>query len=625
MKPIFLIAPMSDAYDKAVEVIAEKGYDNIDVELANMGDGVSAARRAIGQGAKIIVTRGGTYQLCRAAFDLPIVEIGVTAYDILESVHRAGPIEGPVAVVGYNNVVNGFDLLRELLPFEIVKIELHAEDQVLEVIRQHRQKGIRTYIGDANVTRITEALGCRGIVIFSQKDSIMTAMREARRIHRAAWVEQQRAQQIATITDFVHDGILAIDENETVTIFNSRAAEVFGVDRSAAIGRNIRGVIPNTLLHEVLRTGEPQLGRLQTVNSSIIATNRVPILVDGAVRGAVATFQDVTEMQRTEQTIRRKLAKKGFTARYRFEDIVGQSSEMKECVETARRYALYDTPVLICGESGVGKELFAQSIHNAGGRCNGPFVAVNCAALPPALIESELFGYEEGSFTGAKKEGRAGVFELAHGGTLLLDEISEIPLPLQGRLLRVLQEKEVMRIGADKVIPVDVKIICACNRDLQAMMLSGDFRRDLYFRISILLLSIPPLRERREDIMLLAEHFNRKYAQRYGKPPLVFHERAQGCLTGRYYEGNARELEGLIERCVILSSFAGLATHRAPYGGLGKGSTEQEFLDRESDLRSVEDWYIQKIYHKTGENSKKTCEILKIDRTTLWRRLKGSS
>lgn len=140
-------------------------------------------------------------------------------------------------------------------------------------------------------------------------------------------------------------------------------------------------------------------------------------------------------------------------------------------------------------------------------------MAVNCAALPPALIESELFGYEEGSFTGAKKEGRAGVFELAHGGTLLLDEISEIPLPLQGRLLRVLQEKEVMRIGADKVIPVDVKIICASNRDLQEMVRAGTFRRDLYFRISILLLSIPPLRERPEDIMLLARHFNQKYAE----------------------------------------------------------------------------------------------------------------
>lgn len=207
---------------------------------------------------------------------------------------------------------------------------------------------------------------------------------------------------------------------------------MFGVDRTAAIGRNVREVIPNTLLHEVLHTGIPQLEKLQTVRNCVIATNRVPIIVDGQVKGAVATFQDVTEMQKTEQTIRRKLLKKGFTARYRFEDIVGESPQMKECIEAARRYALYDTPVLICGESGVGKELFAQSIHNASPRAQAPFVAVNCAALPPALIESELFGYEEGSFTGAKKEGRAGVFELAHGGTLLLDEISEIPLPCRG-------------------------------------------------------------------------------------------------------------------------------------------------------------------------------------------------
>lgn len=621
MKPIFLVAPMPDAYDKALELIREKGYDNIEVELANMGDGVAAARRAIRAGAEIIVTRGGTYRLCRAAFDLPVVEIHVSAYDILESVQRAGAVEGPVAVVGYNNVVDGFDLLRELLPFEIIKVELHAEDQVLDVISQHRDRGIRTYIGDANVTRITQALGCRGIVIFSQKDSIMTAMREARRIHRAARIEKQRTQQITTITDFVHDGILAIDEREMITILNARAAEVFGVDRSAAIGRNVREVIPNTLLHEVLHTGIPQLEKLQTVRNCVIATNRVPIIVDGQVKGAVATFQDVTEMQKTEQTIRRKLLKKGFTARYRFEDIVGESPQMKECIEAARRYALYDTPVLICGESGVGKELFAQSIHNASPRAQAPFVAVNCAALPPALIESELFGYEEGSFTGAKKEGRAGVFELAHGGTLLLDEISEIPLPLQGRLLRVLQEKEVMRIGADKVIPVDVKIICASNRDLQEMVRAGTFRRDLYFRISILLLSIPPLRERPEDIMLLARHFNQKYAEKYEKRPLVFHERARRCLSERYYEGNVRELGGLIERCIILSSFAGLAPGRKARAALDS-TGDREFLEGENDLRAVENWYIQKIYHKTDRNIKKTCEILKIDRSTLWRKLK---
>lgn len=187
MKPIFLVAPMPDAYDKALELIREKGYDNIEVELANMGDGVAAAARAIRAGGRDYRhPPAEPYRLCRAAFDLPVVEIHVSAYDILESVQRAGAVEGPVAVVGYNNVVDGFDLLRELLPFEIIKVELHAEDQVLDVISQHRDRGIRTYIGDANVTRITQALGCRGIVIFSQKDSIMTAMREARRIHRAA-------------------------------------------------------------------------------------------------------------------------------------------------------------------------------------------------------------------------------------------------------------------------------------------------------------------------------------------------------------------------------------------------------------------------------------------------------
>ena len=211
------------------------------------------------------------------------------------------------------------------------------------------------------------------------------------------------AQQIATITDFVHDAIIAIDENEKITVYNRRAEQVFGVPQERARGRLISDVVPNTKLPEILATGIPQLGELQNLWDSRIVTNRVPITVDGEVKGAVATFQDVTEVQNLEEKIRRSMSEKGFIAKYTFDDIVYASRQIAECIKTAKKFAMYDTPIHICGASGVGKELFCQSIHNYSHRHLGPFVAVNCAAIAPSLIESGFFGYEEGSFTGARK------------------------------------------------------------------------------------------------------------------------------------------------------------------------------------------------------------------------------
>jgi PAS domain S-box-containing protein len=259
----------------------------------------------------------------------------------------------------------------------------------------------------------------------------------------------------------VHNGIIAIDKQGYITVFNRASEKITGFSRQEAMGRPITEIIPQTRLLGALEREQSVIGDIQTLDSqTVVATNRIPVVVDGEVRGAVGTYQDITEVQRLEQKIRIKLAEKGFVAQY-------------------------DTSMLIFGSSGVGKELFAQSIHRNGKRKNAPFVAINCAALPESLIESELFGYAEGSFTGAVHKGKAGLFEMAHGGTIFLDGIGELPLLLQGRLLRVLQEKQVMRLGDNKLIPVDMRIICATNLDLRLLVDTHQFRGDLYFRIAI--------------------------------------------------------------------------------------------------------------------------------------------
>ena len=316
----------------------------------------------------------------------------------------------------------------------------------------------------------------------------------------------------------------------------------------------MEAVLPNTLLPDVLESGEKQLDQIMQIHQTLCNTNRIPILVDGQRRGVVATFQDVKQLQNSEQKIRLKLHEKGLVAKYAFNDILGDSPAIRSTIQIARSYAASRASVLILGETGTGKELFAQSIHNASDRRDGPFVAINCAAVSNSLLESELFGYEAGSFTGASRGGREGVFELAHGGTLFLDEIGDMSLAAQAKVLRALQENRISRVGSDKDIEVDVRVVAATSRNLEQMVKDGLFRRDLYYRLNVFPVSMPPLRERQGDIPLLVENFLEKYGHKIGKRGLRVAPEAEALLLAHSWPGNIRELENVIERAVILTT-----------------------------------------------------------------------
>jgi PAS domain S-box-containing protein len=454
------------------------------------------------------------------------------------------------------------------------------------------------------------------------------AIQQARDILYASRLQKEKARQFAAIIDFVHDGIIAIDNQGCITVFNSALEKITGFRRQDAIGKRVTEIIPESRLLSALERESSVIGDIQTLNGqTVVAASRIPVVVDGEVRGAVSTYQDITDVQRLEQRIRIKLAERGFVAKYDFSDIIHKSRVMTECIRTGRKFAQYDTSVLIFGPSGVGKELFAQSIHNDGPRGKAPFVAINCAALPETLIESELFGYAEGSFTGAIRKGKAGLFEMAHGGTIFLDEISELPLLLQGRLLRVLQEKQVMRLGDNKLIPVDVRVICATNRDLRRLVESGQFRGDLYFRIAILSLYVPPLNDRVEDIELLSVHFLEKFSSRYRKGPMSFSREALDHLSHHDFRGNVRELRGMVERAVVLSEggAVGIADLEGMPNLAGELDASPEPLFREDmTLKDIENAYIGHVFKKTGGSIKASSAILGVGRTTLWRKIRGN-
>ncbi|KLU60622.1 arginine utilization regulatory protein RocR [Peptococcaceae bacterium CEB3] len=355
--------------------------------------------------------------------------------------------------------------------------------------------------------------------------------------------------QLATIINTVRDGIIALNEEEQITVFNSVAMELLGYQKTNLIGKQLDDKTLDADLQTLLRDANRE--SFARIKGRDLIVNSSPISTDEEIGGKVFTLQDVTVIQRLEEEHRRHaLMSHGYT-RYTFNQLLGDSSILTTTKQLAKKLARSDSPILIQGESGTGKELFAQSIHNASARGNKPFVAVNFAALSESLLESELFGYEEGAFTGAKKGGMSGLFQQAHTGTIFLDEIGDAPSAFQVKLLRVLQEKQIRRIGSSRVIPVDVRVIVATNKNLKDLINQGLFRQDLYYRLNVLPLWIPPLRERKQDIITLARYFYDKYLG--GKLKLSaddYFRWIMDYLMAYDWPGNIRELQNVVEYLV---------------------------------------------------------------------------
>lgn len=368
-------------------------------------------------------------------------------------------------------------------------------------------------------------------------------------------------QGCASILDAIYDGILVADASAVVRYVNPEYTRITGVNHEEIIGRPLEEVRPGAILPEVIRSGVPRAGVFRRVGAIEYVVDMAPIIIAGRIVGGVSVLKDLTEVQRLSQELRQyvnrvnrlhTIVRDSFRARFTFEDIVGKSDAIHAAVAFARRIARVESDVLITGESGTGKEVFAQAIHNASSRAAAPFIAFNCAALSPSLIESELFGYGEGAFTGARRSGKVGFFEIADGGTVLLDEIAELSVEMQAKLLRTIQERRIRRIGETEEIPVDVRIIAATNRDLEQLVREGRFREDLYYRINVVNIHLPPLLARKSDVRPLADHFLGCCRARLGRN-LSFSVAAYEALLGHDWPGNVRELQNAVEHAANLA------------------------------------------------------------------------
>lgn len=444
-----------------------------------------------------------------------------------------------------------FDPETRLSPEELDQIDLALTLGFPELVPKQVQQVINLYNRPLDLSTIFDIAQLFNLSVdkrhFYTAEFFRDFVQLGRNLSISVNNEKRLIQKLESILNAVHEGIIGIDEQGEVTFFNDDAGNILHMAAEKCIGKHYLEVIPDFHVEEVFRTRTVIADQLLEIGSRFLLVTKNPILMDSKFLGVVVTFQDVTKVQQIEQEIRTKSTQLGLTTKYSFANIIGVSQTIAAAKQTAIKLAQEEFTVLITGENGTGKEVFAQAIHNDSPRKDGPFVPVNFAGLTESLAESELFGYEEGSFTGARKGGKIGLFELAHNGTIFLDEIGDAPLSIQAALLRVLQERQVMRVGGNRVIPVNVRVIAATNRNLLEMIQRGSFREDLYYRLNVLPLQIPSLRERSEDLFILIDYFL-KGKRRH----LHFLPEAQEALRHYNWPGNIRELENFINYLLVI-------------------------------------------------------------------------
>ncbi len=619
-----LVAPYEELRIIGEKAAAERGIP-LNSFAGDLHIGEAFAKEAITGGAEIIISRGGTARVIRESCSVPVVEISVTGYDLLRVIHRNIGRKGKLAVIGYDNVVDGAKAIADILGIEVTYLPIAREEEIRDRIDRASDMGIELVIGDTLAVREAGQVGMEYDLITSGKEALLAALDEAVKILDATAQEREERQRLTTMINALSEGVITVDRKGIIDLYNGQAEKILQLPREKVIGRNAAEVIPNTRIPSILRSGEREIGDIQEIGHARIATNRIPIQNDGEISGAIITFQDITRIEELERNIRITFAGKGLTAKKNFNFIIGRSGPIKRAIDLAERYAGTDSTILLSGESGCGKEMFAQSIHNASRRANGPFVAVNCAAIPSNLLESELFGYADGAFTGARRGGKKGLFELAHRGTLFLDEVGEIEGSVQARILRVLQEHEVMRIGDDKIIPIDVRILAATNQNLRDLVRMGGFRQDLYYRLHVLDLEIPPLRERTEDLEELIAYYIRRFSQKYGKTGIYLPDMVLSRFRSYGWPGNVRELENVMEKMALIyddkldpEELCGmLIGEQACVPETSAGEEAGESILLQGTLPEIERNIVRRVLEAEGFNKSAAARRLRITRVTL--------
>lgn len=586
------------------------------------GAAVAALQPYIDKGTvDVVLAAGSNGAYLREHLGLPVVMVKVNGFDVIGAITRAASIRpgARVGLVLHESVSQELRDLGAWLNLGLVQRAYRSVDEVKRAVGALAAEGCEVIVGPGMACDVAEQAGLASVFLYSL-GAVEEAFERSIELARVSRQKESKRVRLNTIVAHLRDGVAAFDDAGQLEAVNPAMLELLGCESANHAPQRVTQAF-GPCLSELASRDAPIEERIEHIGGRALIINCVPIVEHGMRSGAVVTVQDALVAQRIDRSLRTSQRPRHLVAKHQMRDLIGDSAPMAKVRRLAQACAAHDATVLLTGESGTGKEWVAQGIHNASRRRDNPFVAFNCAALPEGLIESELFGHEEGAFTGARRGGKPGLFEMAHTGTIFLDEIGEMPPALQSRLLRVLQERELMKLGAQRATPIDIRVIAATHRDLHALVEQGTFRADLYFRLNLLRIALPALRERRADIPALARHLLDKAVAQYDLP----HAAASRALPwlARWFAhyawpGNVRELENLITRAAIHLSDARVKPgpdmddlfpelHRAASASLPRPT-------REDALR---------VLAQCHGNRAAASRELGIGRTTLWRLLKS--
>lgn len=581
-----------------------------------------------------IIARGFTARKTSDKYlQIPTIELSISGFDIINAISECCETYHPrkIAVLGFNTQMYEVKSICRLFHIDVVTYAPVPHEDLPRTIAEALAARCDALIGGYSANMIARQKHLPAVIIKTGEAALLQATNEA--IHTVSQIRHQRqiSQMYKTIIYSSKDGLLYVNTEGIIKVRNENARRMNG--GISLLNQPLKKALPylDSIFRAVVKEKKEDGGRVLTIPGTKIrvSVSCTPVIVHKEITGVVINLSDITIIQNLESQIRRKLSERGLKARYTFQDIIHRSKVIERTIEKARKYAASNSNIIIIGETGTGKELFSQSIHNSSERRNGPFVAINCAALPENLLESELFGYVEGAFTGTSKGGKMGLFEQAHGGTLFLDEVNEISLSTQSKLLRVLQEQQVRRIGDNRVIDINVRIVAATNKSIFKLSGQGKFRQDLLYRLDVLRLFLPPLRDRETDIELLFRHFLTIYSQEAGTSVPSLDPEAISLLYQYPFLGNIRELKNIAERVSVVRQGdvisredlqEALYPEDLDMAAVQRGDeddTDQTFLDEPQRL--------YKALKQAGGNRTKAAELLGMDRSTLWRKLKKYS
>ncbi len=579
-------------------------------------------------GIEVIIAGGANAKIAREYCDLPVLNYKISSYDYLHAIKEGLALSKKIAVVSYKVAIDRA-LARYLEASDIDCSNILYED-TQELSERILQSDAEVFIGPSHPVEVASSLGRKTVLIYPGVDTIINSIEEAKILAYELRKSRENVEYAHALVKYSTNGVLILDSDGVIVDYSDTFTQKFSKEKYLK-GKQVQEIFSDCGYQDLLQSESKKESFVREINGLDTYCTWIRLThANNLCFGYIGLFQTMSEINQAQMKHQKKILEthieKGFTAKISFRDIIGDSDVLHESIHRATLYAGTDDNIHIYGETGVGKEVFAQSIHNASDRKSGPFVAVNCAAFPEALLESELFGYEEGAFTGGKRGGKIGLFEIANKGTIFLDEVGELSPNLQSRLLRVIQEREFIRVGGERVVSVDIRIISASNSNLESLP-PEQFRKDLYYRLNTLELHLPSLRERGEDVGILFLHFIKRNTgamnSTYDIPETVL-----PILQQYSWPGNIRELENVSKRYLLYA--ANNLNSKNPQHqrhNIVEAIGSQRILScilnaHQFSEQGVTVELIETLKVTFNYSMEKIGQVLGVSRTTLWRLMK---